>query len=98
MRYSIYIDTLFTQLHRLETSLKRYCSHLLSFIMPYLLIELMNFVYHRYGSMKISYARQNQYKADLMAFLVHSSEFAHYFLDQTSMKKQFLLLKINAVE
>ena len=98
LRYSVYIDTLFSQLHRLQASLKRYCSHLLSIVMPYLLIELMNFMYHRYGSMKISYARQNQYKVDLLAFLVHLSEFAHYFLEQKPSNKQFLLLKNNAIE
>lgn len=98
LRYSVYIDTLFSQLHRLQTSLKRYCPNLLSIVMPYLLIELMNFIYHRYGSTKISYARQNQYKVDLLAFLVHSSEFAHYFLENKSRNKLFLLLKKNAIE
>ena len=55
-----------------------------------MLIELMKFFYHRYASIKISYARQNQYKSDLLAFLIYVSEYSHYFINQTSANKQFL--------
>jgi hypothetical protein len=58
----------------------------------------MNFIYHRYASIKISYARQNQYKTDLLAFLVHLSEFSHYFINQKPSHKQFLLFQNNTIE
>jgi hypothetical protein len=58
-----------------------------------MLIELMNFIYHRYASIKISYARQNQYKTDLLAFLVHLSEYSHYFINQKNSNEEFLLFK-----
>ena len=82
-RYSVYIDTLFYHFNRLESYIKQYCPSVLSIVIPYMLLELMHFIYQRYASIKISYARQNQYKTDLLAWLVHSSEYAHYFLRAT---------------
>jgi hypothetical protein len=58
----------------------------------------MNFIYHRYASIKISYARQNQYKTDLLAFLVHLSEFSHYFINQKNSNKHLLLFKNDNIE
>jgi hypothetical protein len=63
-----------------------------------MLLELMNFIYHRYASIKISYARQNQYKTDLLAFLVHLSEFSHYFINQKISIKQFLIFQNDNIE
>jgi hypothetical protein len=63
-----------------------------------MLLELMKFIYHRYASIKISYARQNQYKTDLLAFLVHSSEFTHYFINQKTKTDQFLLFQHDNIE
>jgi hypothetical protein len=58
----------------------------------------MNFISHRYASIKISYARQNQYKTDLLAFLVHLSEFTHFFIAQRKSVKHFLLFKNDHIE
>jgi hypothetical protein len=58
----------------------------------------MNFILHRYSSIKISYARQNQYKFDLLAFLVHLTEFTHFFINQNKIIKQFLLFKHDSLE
>ena len=97
-RYSVYIDTLFYHFHRFHTYLKRYAPNLLSILIPYLLLELMKFIYQRYASIKISYARQNQYKSDLIAFLVHLSEFSHYFINQKTSIQHFLLFKNEHIE
>ena len=97
-RYSVSIDTFFYHFNRFHSYIKRYCSSLLSIIIPYMLIELMTFISHRYASIKISYARQNQYKSDLLAFLVHLSEFSHYFINQRSSNKHFLLFQMDSIE
>ncbi|CAF3316737.1 unnamed protein product [Rotaria socialis] len=97
-RYSVYIDTLFHHFNRLHLYLKRYCPNLLSIIIPYLLLELMNFIYQRYASIKISYARQSQYKNDLLAFLVHSSQYAHYFINNKSSIQECLLFNFDNAE
>ncbi|CAF3530457.1 unnamed protein product [Rotaria sordida] len=97
-RYSVYIDTLFYHFNHFHLYIKRCCPSLLSFIIPYMLLELMNFIYHRYVSIKISYARQNQYKTDLLAFLVHSSQFTHYFINKKNSIKQYLLFNNDNIE
>ncbi|CAF1278092.1 unnamed protein product [Adineta steineri] len=97
-RYSVYIDTLFYHFNRFHLYLKQYCPSLLSIIIPYMLLELMNFIYHRYASIKISYARQNQYKTDLLATLVYFSEYTHYFINYKNSTKEFLLFKNENVE
>lgn len=97
-RYSVYIDTLFSHFNRFYLYIKRYCPSLLTIIIPYLLLELMNFISHRYASIKISYSRQSQYKTDLLAFLVHLSEYSHYFINQNNFKQDFLLFKNDHIE
>ena len=90
-RYSVYIDTLFHHFARFHSIVQRYCSSLLSIVVPFMLLELMHFIYQRYASITISYARQNQYKVDLLAFLVHASEYAHYFLVRRTSSANFVL-------
>ncbi|CAF4735586.1 unnamed protein product, partial [Rotaria sp. Silwood2] len=97
-RYSVYIDTLFYHFNRFHLYIKRYCPSLLSIIIPFMLLELMNFIYHRYASIKISYARQNQYKIDLLALLVHSSQYTHYFINKRNAIKQYLLFNNDNIE
>lgn len=58
----------------------------------------MNFISNRYSSIKISYSRQNQYKTDLLAFLVHLSEYSHYFLNQKISNKSFFLFQNDHIE
>ena len=94
-RYSVYIDTLFHHFNRFHDHIKKYCPILLSVVIPHMLLELMNFIHHRYASIRISYGRQNQYKTDLLAFLVHSSQFTHYFICEKNFKNDFLLFKKN---
>lgn len=98
MRYSVYIDTLFYHFNHLHLYIKRYCPNLLSIIIPYMLLELMNFIYQRYASIRVSYARQRQYKHDLVAFLVHSSQFAQYFVNKNNSTKEYLLFNLDKIE
>ncbi|CAF0854815.1 unnamed protein product [Adineta ricciae] len=97
-RYSVYIDTLFHHFIRFHSYLKQYCPNLLSIFIPHMLLDLMKFFSHRYASMQISYARQNQYRTDLLALLVHASEFSHYFVQQNSPIKQFVLFQNDHLE
>ncbi|CAF3340357.1 unnamed protein product [Rotaria sp. Silwood1] len=97
-RYSVYIDTIFYHFNRFHLYIKRYCPSLLSIIIPYMLLELMNFIYHRYASIKISYARQSQYKSDLVALLVHASQFTHYFINKKNSINQYLVFNNDNIE
>ena len=92
-RYSLYIDSLFDHFHRFHSNLQKYCPSLIIKVIPFTLLELMNFISHRYSSIKISYARQSQYKVDLLAFLVHISEFTHYFFVENKSEPKYVLLQ-----
>ncbi|UJR33493.1 hypothetical protein I4U23_020938 [Adineta vaga] len=97
-RYSVYIDALFHHFIRFHHYFKQYCSSLLSIVIPSVLLNFMDLIYHRYASVQISYARQNQYKTDLLALLVHASEFSHYFINQNHSDKQFMFFQNANIE
>ena len=63
-----------------------------------MLLELMHFIQQRYASIKVSYARQNQYKIDLLAFLLHVSEYVHYFLVHRTSPVNFVLFPTEDIQ
>lgn len=97
-RYSVCIDSLFQQFNRLHVYLKQYCPSLLSLVVPHMLLEFMNFIYHRYASVRASYARQAQYRVDLLGFLMYVSEFSHYFFGGNKPASEFVLFQHDHIE